>query len=212
MEFKRNGYLKNYKLIILVATMFGLLAVYLCHSYLSDKVGLRPVVMVKEDVQAGTALTDERLKVEMLPKGGVNGDVLKNINEAAGKYSKGYIPANTPLRASMIGTGVSGNPLEDLSRYPGRVLLGLDYKVDTTAGYVVRPGALVDVDTITKKEAGGEKKTVISGAPVLYSGGQGSNQSKQSVVIAINQEEKQNYLLARSSGAEFIVTVRGVAE
>lgn len=47
---------------------------------------------------------------------------------------------------------MSGNPVEDLARFPGRVLLGFDYKVDTTAGYVARVGVLVDVDIVLRKK------------------------------------------------------------
>jgi len=207
-----NSLFKNYKLIIGLAVIFGLLAVYSVHSYTSKKVSLRPAVLVKEDIEAGHQITEDDLVLEMKPQGGINSDVFSNPKDAAGQVAKGFIPKNTPLRASMTGTGVSGNPVEDLARFPGRVLLGFDYKVDTTAGYVTKAGVLVDVDSVKKKESGGQQKSIISGAPVLYVSGQGNSQSgKQSVVIGVLPEEKKNYLDARSEGADFIVTVKGVA-
>jgi len=207
----KNSFLKNYKLIILLAVFFGLLAVYLAHGYISKEVGMRPTVLVTEDIAAGTPITGDKLTVQMKPRGGVNSDVFSDPGEAAGQFARGFIPKNTPLRASMVGAGVSGNPVEDLARFPGRVLLGFDYQVDTTAGYTAKPGVLVDVDGV-QKESGGQKNSIINGAPVLYAGGPGNGQNgKQAVVIAVLPAEKQNYLAARAAGAEFVVTVKGVA-
>lgn len=84
----KNSLFKNYKLIIGLSVVFGLLTVYGVRDYTSKKVSLRPTVLVKEDIDAGQQIKKENLILDMKPQGGINSDVLQTQKMRTGSLLK----------------------------------------------------------------------------------------------------------------------------
>ncbi|OAT83697.1 SAF domain-containing protein [Desulfotomaculum copahuensis] len=185
---------KNYRLMLIFALVFGALAVAGSIYTVQNKIGAVPVVVAYQNLDDQKVITPGDIRVEPIPRAALYPDALTSPNQAVGWVARGYIPAGTVLRASMLlppdKAGLSGK----LVRYPGQEGVALQAGLETDVAGSVRPGDMVEV---TARYKDGQAERLFNAVPVLQA-------SDKGLVLALTSDENIQYQKALSKGAAIV--------
>lgn len=185
---------KNYRLMLLIGLICGGLAAFGAVTAVNQKVGAVPAVVAAKDIEGHQVLAAGDVTVVPVPKAALYKDTLPAVGQAVGQVARGFIPAGTVIRASMLlppaKAGISGL----LSDYPGLVALAVKADIETNLAGVLQPGDKVQVMARYKDAKGGRYEVLASSAPVLVVNDKG-------VLLGLTPEENSRYQQALAGGA-----------
>ncbi|HHW44750.1 Flp pilus assembly protein CpaB [Desulfofundulus thermobenzoicus] len=189
--------LKNYRLMLVVGLICGILAAAGAIITVNQKIGALPAVVAARDIDQQRLLAPEDLKVVPVPRAALYKDAIPAADRLVGWVSRGFIPAGTVLRQGMLlppdQAGVSGILA---AKYPDRLAVAVKADVETNVAGTVRPGDLVRVVARYKSGQGkeGRQETIADNIPVLAVNDKG-------VVIGLTAPENEKYNKAMADGA-----------
>ena len=199
---------KNFKYWLLVAAVFAVLAAVGSVQAVRQFAGAVQAVAVKRDVQAGEVLTQNDLVTVEQARGTLYRDAVLSARDAAGMAARGFVPAGTVLRRSMLVppqmAGVAGS-LASLG--PGYVAVAVPNTLGTTVAGTLESGNRVDIYSRS-----GDKEPPVKAASdvlVLRAGvvrtAQGE-QPVQGVVLAVPAGDLDKLLPYITGGKEASLT------
>ncbi|GEA16302.1 hypothetical protein E308F_25460 [Moorella sp. E308F] len=193
---------KNYRLMLLIGLICGGLAAFGAVTAVNQKVGAVPAVVAAKDIEGRRALAAGDLTVSLLPRSALYKDALASVSQAVGQVARGFIPAGTVMRASMLlppdKAGISGI----LSEYPGLVAVAVKVDIETNLAGALQAGDKVQVIARHKDAGGGRHEVVASAAPVLAVNDKG-------VILGLTPEENGRYQQALAGGAAISFALLG---
>lgn len=137
---------KNYRYWLLAAAVFAVLAAVAAIQTVRSFAGVVQVVAVKRDVAANEMLTANDLTLVEQAKGSLYPDVVAAPRDAAGMVARGFIPAGTVLRRSMLmppqQAGVAGSVAALGGDY---VAVAVPNTLGTTVAGTLAAGNRVDI-------------------------------------------------------------------
>ena len=185
---------KNYRLMLITALFAGALAVAGSIYTIQNKIGAVPVVVAYQDLNDQKVIAPGDIRIEQRPRSALYPDALSSPEQAVGWVARGYIPAGTVLRASMLlppdKAGLSG----ELDHYAGREGVALQAGLETNVAGSVRPGDMVEV---TARYKDGQAERLFDAIPVL-------SVNEQGLVLALTSDENLQYQRALSRGAAIV--------
>lgn len=188
---------KNYRLILIAALVFGALAVAGTMYTVKNEIGAVPVVVAYQDLDGVSnhkVITPDDIRIDPKPRADLYPDALTSLNQAEGWVPRGYIPAGTVLRASMLlppdKAGLSGI----LAHYPGCEAVALQTGLETNVAGTVLPGDMVEV---TARYKDGQVEKLFNSVPVLQVNDKG-------LVLALTSDQNTQYQQAISKGAAIV--------
>lgn len=138
--------MKNFKYWLLVAVVFAVLAAVGSVQAVRQFAGVVQAVAVKRDVQAGEVLTQNDLVMVEQARGTLYKDAVLLARDAAGMAARGFVPAGTVLRRSLLVppqmVGVAGS-LTSLGS--GYVAVAVPNTLGTTVAGMLESGNRVDI-------------------------------------------------------------------
>jgi len=186
--------LRNYKIFFIASVIFALLAAALAAYGYNSVAGMVPVVVSSTNIAPDEVVTGKNVIVGRTPRGALQGDTIRNINQIAGTAAKGYIPQGTVLRKSMFQPIDSAGVPAKLSLLDGRVAVAVSADIYTTVGNSLKAQNTVSVRA--SKE--GTTRELIKEATVLAVPEKSG--SKGAVILAVTPVEADAILSARSAG------------
>jgi len=202
--------MRGYRIWVIVAVVCALGAAYLSMRTIQGYVGQTSVIVAAKDLSPDQVITANDLQWATYPKGALYRDTVLDPSQAEGYVAKGFVPAGTVLRGSMLAPGYT-------AAIPGRLAqlgkdgtkyfaLALPENVLTTVGGQVFTGEHVDVYLT------GNTTPLAQDATVLY--GIQSTQTasaQQGIVIAVDTQQEQAilpYLFQTGGKASLVLVIR----
>ncbi|GAB6159340.1 hypothetical protein JCM39194_25410 [Desulfotomaculum varum] len=200
--------LKNYKAILTVSIVSGVIAALLGLKIFSDTVKLVPVLVTSKDIFADQLITTDNITVKKEPVGSLRADTLleSDIQYLKGMCAKGFIPANTPLRKTMVqpfkNSGISTKiGLE----HKDKVVIALEPKLATTIGGALKKNDHVRIKCISKADSSMvlmPPETVVEKALVLEVPQKDS--AIDGVLLAVTSDEAHKIEEKMQEGKSFV--------
>ncbi|CEP67162.1 Pilus assembly, Flp-type CpaB [Moorella glycerini] len=185
---------KNYRLMLTIGLICGGLAAFGAVTAVNQKVGAVPAVVAAKDIEGHQVLAPGDLTVVPVPRAALYKDALPAVSQAVGQVARGYIPAGTVMRASMLLPPAKAGASGLLSDYPGLVALAVKADIETNLAGVLQPGDKVQVMARYKDARGGRYEVLASSAPALVVNDKG-------VLLGLTPEENGKYQQALAGGA-----------
>lgn len=200
--------LKNFRYWLLAAVVFAAVAAVGSVQAVRSFAGAVQAVAVKRDVQAGEVLTQNDLTLVEQARGTLYGDAVLSPRDAAGMAVRGFLPAGTVLRRSMLvppqQAGVAGAVA---SLGPGYVAVAVPNTLGTTVAGTLEAGNRVDIYSRASDKEPPVK--VASDVLVLRAGTvrtREGEQPTQGVVLAVPEADLPKLLPYVTGGKEASLT------
>lgn len=200
--------LKNFRYWLLAAVVFAAVAAVGSVQAVRSFAGAVQAVAVKRDVQAGEILTQNDLTLVEQARGTLYGDAVLSPRDAVGMAVRGFLPAGTVLRRSMLvppqQAGMAGAVA---SLGPGYVAVAVPNTLGTTVAGTLESGNRVDVYSRASDKEPPVK--VASDVLVLRAGAvrtREGEQPTQGVVLAVPEADLPKLLPYVTGGKEASLT------
>jgi len=203
---------KSALMMIVVSLVMGSAAVVVAAQWLGQQPSLatRSVVVAAREIQLGSALTADMLRVVEWPRGSLPDGVVEKKDDVDGRVIKTTLQRNEPvLLTKLAPLGTKGG----LSSVIGEGKRAITVKVNEVIGVAgfALPGNLVDVMVNTKDEADKPVSKIVLEQILVLAVAQEANrdETKPKVVSAVTLEvtpkQAEKLDLARSIGSLSLV-------
>jgi len=181
--------LRGYRLLVVLAVVCALGAALLSLRTIQAYVGQVEVIAAATNLSPDQMISSNDLQWVSFPKGALYGDTVLDPSHAEGYVLRGFVPAGTVLRQSMLEPGaVASIPgkLAQLSKDGTQYFaVALPENIFTTVGGQLQTGERVDVYLSTTPTPLASDVVVLSGIPVS------TNQpasAQQGIVVAVDSQ------------------------
>lgn len=199
---------KDPRVVIAIAILCGLVAVILFYQKYNDIMMTKKVLVAKQDIKLDNLLSSKNAVFDGKPSGGLPNDYIVNEDEVQDKVAKGFIPAGTTIRKSMLkdnkGIGIEAK----LGENPQLIATSFEADLYTTIGGQLKIGSIVTVKALLKSMEGTTNTTVLIGEriPVWHVD---SESNQKAVVLGLTQEQFDNVTRVNANGAKYQFGLRG---
>ncbi|MFP3984291.1 MAG: Flp pilus assembly protein CpaB [Desulfurivibrionaceae bacterium] len=207
-------------LILCVAILFGVLAVFLANRWLSgqtgssrevkqDTVPLTEIVIASQDIDVGARLTRENLTMTQWPKANVPRGAFKKVEEVEDRVAVTRLVAGQPLLKAELAEPGSGAGLAALIPQGYRAMSIKVNEVIGVSGFV-QPNSYVDVIGMQKENNRKTAKTILKKIKVLAIAQETYNEEGKAkvvrtVTLQIKPEESEKLALQTHEGSIHLV-------
>jgi len=203
---------KSAVLMIVVSLVMGLAAVVVAAQWLGQQPSLatKSVVVAAREIQLGSALTADMLRVVEWPRGSLPDGVVEKKDDVDGRVVKTTLQRNEPVLLNKLAPlGTKGG----LSSVIGEGKRAITVKVNEVIGVAgfALPGNLVDVMVNTKDEADKPVSKIVLEQILVLAVAQEANRDEtkpkvvSAVTLEVTPEQAEKLDLARSIGSLSLV-------
>jgi pilus assembly protein CpaB len=203
---------KSALLMIVVSLIMGLAAVAVAAKWLGQQPSLatKSVVVAAREIQLGSALTADMLRVVEWPRGSLPDGVVEKKDDVDGRVVKTTLQRNEPVLLNKLAPlGTKGG----LSSVIGEGKRAITVKVNEVIGVAgfALPGNLVDVMVNTKDEADKPVSKIVLEQILVLAVAQEANRDEtkpkvvSAVTLEVTPEQAEKLDLARSIGSLSLV-------
>jgi len=198
---------KSAVIMIVVSMVMGLAAVAVAAQWLGKQPTLatKPVVVATREIQLGSALTADMLRVVEWPRGSLPDGVIEKEADLDGRVVKTTLQRNEPVLLNKLAPLGTKGGLSSVINEGKRAITVKVNEVIGVAGFAL-PGNLVDVMVNTKDEADKPVSKIVLEQILVLAVAQEANrdETKPRVVSAVTLEvtpkQAEKLDLARSIG------------
>jgi len=203
---------KSAVVMIVVSLVMGIAAVVVAAQWLGQQPSLatKSVVVAAREIQLGSALTEDMLRVVEWPRGSLPDGVAENKADLEGRVIKTTLQRNEPILENKLApVGTKGGLSSVISKGKRAITVKVN-EVIGVAGFAL-PGNLVDVMVNTKDEADKPVSKIVLEQILVLAVAQEANrdETKPKVVSAVTlelaPEQAEKLDLARSIGTLSLV-------
>jgi pilus assembly protein CpaB len=171
------------------------------------RLNLIPVVAVSADIDVGTRITAEQLKLIELPAAAAPDSAFGTIEEVVGRVNRIRLVADDLVLESKLSPVGAASGLQAVIPEGKRAITVRANDVIGLAGFL-RPGDMVDVIGTVQERPGAEliAKTVLQRIPVLTVGKEmertadGKQKTVETVTLLVSPEEAERLVLVTTEG------------
>lgn len=151
------GFLSNWKVVFPIFLILALILSFGFWNYMRNIGGKVEVAVARVDINLDDELSiPANVRVGEMQVGSLYSDTVRSADQLKGKSAKGFIPAGTVLRESMLQPAVG--PIARLKS--GNVAISVPNTINTTVAGAVKPGNIVRVKVIDQKAPPTEKACI----------------------------------------------------
>jgi Flp pilus assembly protein CpaB len=203
-----------------VSGLFGLVAAALFTSALGQPSGVGPtkaVLIVAEDIEIGTPLTEKNCRLEQWPQNIVPDGIVGSFEQVADKRLNTRLSKNTPIFTRDL---LDKHDRVLVTVPAGKKIVGLKLPAEDHIAGLLQPGHTVDVIGIFKQEDKSYSKTILRGIKVYsvsnktsLESGETAKSNESDITVSLVVSERQSEMLTLvSSGASIKLAVRGMED
>lgn len=203
-----------------VSGLFGLVAAALFTSALGQPSGAGPtkaVLIVAEDIEIGTPLTEKNCRLEQWPQNIVPEGIVGSFEQVADKRLNTRLSKNTPIFTRDL---LDKHDRVLVTVPAGKKIVGLKLPAEDHIAGLLQPGHTVDVIGIFKQDDTSYSKTILRGIKVYsvsnktaLESGEASKSNESDITVSLVVSERQSEMLTLvNSHATIKLAVRGMED